>query len=95
MANSSISCLDGFKLAKKLNVNPMEIADICKKENIKIDNCELGVFGTHKFSEKNEEIYNQLLNIADDKNRVPCLDAWKLAQNYSLNKVGSTTKKVI
>ncbi len=91
--NSKINCLDGFKLAKKLNVNPIEIANICKKENIKIDTCELGVFGTRNFIEKNEEIYEQLKDIADNENRVPCVDAWKLAQSHSLNKVGSTTKK--
>ena len=90
--NGKINCLDGFKLAKKLGVEPGEIGEITKKLNIKIDKCELGVFGTNNFIDKDEEIYEKLLTKADEKKNILCKDAWLVAKEFSLKKVGSTTK---
>ena len=91
--DGKINCLDAFKLAKELNINPNKVAKLTKEHNIKIDNCELGVFGNHEFGEKRDDIYEKLSQEVNDKKQVNCKVAWKVAKEFSLNKVGSTTKK--
>lgn len=91
--DGKINCLDSFKLARELKIEPNEIAKITKKYNIKIDNCELGVFGHHKFGEKRDDIYEKLSSKADNEKKIECSVAWEVAKEFSLNKVGSTTKK--
>ena len=91
--NGKIDCLDGFKLAKKLNIDPTEIGEITKKYNIKIDNCELGVFGDNEFEDMREDIYEKLSHKSDKDKEIKCNVAWEVAQEFSLKKVGSTTKQ--
>jgi hypothetical protein len=91
--DGKINCLDAFKLAKELKIDPSEIAEITKKYSLKIDNCELGVFGSKKFTDARDDIYEKLSSQADSEKRVDCSAAWEVAKEFSLNKVGSTTKK--
>ena len=91
--DGKINCLDAFKLARELKIEPSEIAELTKKHNIKIDNCELGVFGNKGFGEAREDIYKKLSSKADSEKKVECIAAWEVAKEFSLNKVGSTTKK--
>ena len=91
--DGKINCLDAFKLARELNIEPSEIAELTKKYSIKIDNCELGVFGNKEFGEKRDDIYERLSLKANDKKQVECSISWEIAKDFSLNKVGSTTKK--
>ena len=92
-ADGKINCLDAFKLARELKIEPNQIAELTKKHSIKIDNCELGVFGNKAFGDARDDIYEKLsLKATDDKN-VECIAAWEVAGEFSLNKVGSTTKK--
>lgn len=91
--NGKINCLDAFKLAKELKIEPGEIAELTKKYSIKIDNCELGVFGSNTFGDARDDIYEKLSLHTNDKKQVECAAAWEVAQEFSLKKVGSTTKK--
>ncbi|MDA3907666.1 MAG: ModE family transcriptional regulator [Sulfurimonas sp.] len=88
-----INCLDAFKLARELKIDPSEIAELTKKYSIKIDNCELGVFGSNDFGELRDDIYKKLSSKANPEKKVECSAAWEVAQEFSLKKVGSTTKK--
>ncbi|EDZ62014.1 ModE repressor domain protein [Sulfurimonas gotlandica GD1] len=80
-------------MARKLNIDPGEIAELTKKYGIKIDNCELGVFGDNDFGERRDDIYEKLSLKADNEKKLECSVAWEVAQEFSLKKVGSTTKK--
>ncbi len=91
--DGKINCLDAFKLARELKIEPKEIAEITKKYSIKIDNCELGIFGNKNFLEKRDDIYEILSQKTNDKKHLDCKVAWEVAKDFSLNKVGSTTKK--
>lgn len=91
--NGKINCLDAFKLARELNIEPIEIAKLTKEYSIKIDNCELGVFGSNDFGEVREDIYDKLSLRTNEKNEVECSAAWEVAKEFSLKKVGATTKK--
>ena len=91
--SGKINCLDAFKLARELGIQPIEIAEVTKAHGIKIDNCELGVFGSNSFGEKREDIYEKLSAKSNEKKQILCGDAWRVAQEFSLKKVGATSKK--
>ena len=89
----ALSCIKAFKVAKLIGMKPKDIAQITKNMNIKITNCELGVFGKLKFTDMNDDIYN-ILKTRNQNSKIECEIAWKIAQekNQSLNKIGSTIK---
>lgn len=87
-----LSCLKAFKVARLIGMKPKDMAKVTKSMNIKITNCELGVFGKISFSELDDNIYNKLSkNFAQEK-KVDCEVAWYTARDKgaSLRKVGST-----
>jgi hypothetical protein len=87
-----LSCLKAFKVARLIGVKPIEMSEACKSINVKITNCELGVFGKLKFSDFEENIYNNLKrNFAYGKN-IECKILWNEARTSTLKRVGSTVK---
>ena len=91
--NRKLSCLKAFKVARLIGLKPIEMSDACESIDVKITNCELGVFGKLKFSMFEEDIYNNLKqNFAQDKN-LECKVLWDEARTSTLRKVGSTVKQ--
>eukprot|EP01029_Cantina_marsupialis_P004384 TRINITY_DN14405_c0_g1_i4.p1 TRINITY_DN14405_c0_g1~~TRINITY_DN14405_c0_g1_i4.p1 ORF type:complete len:139 (-),score=16.98 TRINITY_DN14405_c0_g1_i4:121-537(-) len=91
-ADGRLSCLKAFKVARLIGVKPKEMDAITKSLNIKITNCELGVFGKLKFIDMDDKIYNKLSENFNQGNKVECQVAWHTARDKgaSLKKVGST-----
>ncbi|MGB6327334.1 MAG: ModE family transcriptional regulator [Halarcobacter sp.] len=90
--DQKLSCLKAFKVARLIGVKPKEMDKITKSLNIKITNCELGVFGKLHFSEIEDTIYNKLSKNFTTGKKVECQIAWHTAKDKgsSLRKVGST-----
>jgi len=89
--DGKLSCLKAFKVARLIGMKPKDMDEITKSMNIKITNCELGVFGKLKFSELDDNIYEKLTrNFAQEK-KIDCEVAFYTAQDkgMSLKKVGS------
>lgn len=87
-----LSCLKAFKVARLIGIADIDMSDACKSENIKITNCELGVFGKIKFQDAESAIYNKIAqNFTQDKD-VSCKILWEIARESSLRRVGSTVK---
>lgn len=86
-----LSCIKSFKVAKKIGCEFKDMSAITKSMNIKITNCELGVFGNLEFLEKNEEVYSNLKN-KYLKKEISCKNLWEEAKKSSLKIVGSTVK---
>jgi len=87
-----LSCLKAFKVARLIGVKPKDMDLITKSMNIKITNCELGVFGKIQFSDLDDKIYNKLSENFNKTKKVECEVAWYAARDKgaSLRKVGST-----
>ncbi len=87
-----LSCLKAFKVARLIGVKPKEMDNITKTLNIKITNCELGVFGKLNFADMDDKIYNKLSQNFNVGKKVQCQVAWYAARDkgLSLKKVGST-----
>jgi hypothetical protein len=90
--NDKISCFDAIKVSKLINHKTINMSDICKTLNIKIIDCKLGVFGNTEFEKYNDEIYKKISKRFKDNTDIACASLWKLADEYSLLEVGSTTK---
>ncbi|WP_320033565.1 ModE family transcriptional regulator [Halarcobacter sp.] len=90
--DGKLSCLKAFKVARLIGVKPKEMDAITKSLNIKITNCELGVFGKLKFVDMDDNIYNKLSENFNQGSKVECQVAWYTARDKgaSLKKVGST-----
>ncbi len=89
--NGRLTCLKGFKVAKLLKVEPIMISAIAKKLEIKISNCELGVFGKLEFSESNLELYKNIKQKYQNT-QIECKDLWDEAKKTTLKEVGSVAK---
>ena len=89
--SKKLSCLKALKEEKKIKVEAKDMSAITKFLGIKITDCELGVFGSLDFLDKDEDIYNRLKNIYKEQ-RIPCIDLWQEANSSSLKIVGSTVK---
>ncbi|PLY07583.1 MAG: ModE family transcriptional regulator [Arcobacter sp.] len=90
--DGKLSCLKAFKVARLIGMKPRDMDEITKSLDIKITNCELGVFGKLNFSELEDNIYDKLSkSFAHDK-KIDCEIAWHTARDKgsSLKKVGST-----
>ncbi len=87
-----LSCLKAFKVARLIGVKPKDMDFITKSMNIKITNCELGVFGKIQFSDLDDKIYNKLSENFNKAKKVECEVAWYAARDKgaTLRKVGST-----
>lgn len=90
--DGKLSCLKAFSVARKIEHNLIDMSAITKSMNIKISNCELGVFGKLNFSDKDEDIYSTLEEKYGDLKKLDCKLYWDEAKNYTLKKVGSTVK---
>lgn len=91
-SDGELSCLKAFKVARLIGVKPIDMADVCESINIKITNCELGVFGKLDFHDASLQTYQNLAqNYTQDK-RMECRIIWDEAQKSTLKKVGSTVK---
>ncbi|WP_419770098.1 MAG: ModE family transcriptional regulator [Candidatus Marinarcus sp.] len=87
-----LSCLKAFKVARLIGVKPIEMSDACESMNIKITNCELGVFGKLVFLDFQEEIYNNLKRNFAYGTDIECKVLWEEARTSTLKKVGATVK---
>lgn len=90
--DGKLSCLKAFKVARLIGAKPKEMDHITKSLNIKITNCELGVFGKLNFTNTDVKAYDKLSQNFNKNKKVDCEVAWYTARDkgLSLRKVGST-----
>ncbi len=90
--DGKLSCLKAFKVARLIGMKPKDMDVVTKSMNIKITNCELGVFGKLNFTDSEETIYDKLSQNFNQGKKVDCEVAWFAARDkgLSLKKVGST-----
>ena len=91
--NGALSCINAFKVAKLIGMEPKNIAQIAREMKIKITNCELGVFGKLEFNDMNDDIFD-LLKKRSTNSKIECEVAWKISQEKgkAINSIGSSVK---
>ena len=91
-ADGKLSCLKAFKVARLIGLKPIDMSEACSSVDVKITNCELGVFGKLKFQAFEEDIYNNLKRNFAYGTDVSCKILWDQARHSTLKRVGSTVK---
>ncbi len=87
-----INCAKALDIAKSLDVAPSIVGNLATQLDFKIENCLLAQFGALKIGKLNNTIYKKLKQHADEKNRIRCFYAMKVAEQYSAYKVRSTIR---
>ncbi len=90
--DGTLSCLKAFKVSRLIGVKPIQMSEVCESINIKISNCELGVFGKIKFQDAETTIYNKIKQNFTQNRDITCKTLWYIAQQSSLRRVGNTVK---
>jgi len=90
--NGKLTCINAMNVAQKLNLKTTQMSDACKSINIKISDCELGVFGNIDFGEFKHEIYQTISKKFKENTDVSCATLWNIGKKETLRIVGSTTK---
>ncbi|WP_051428196.1 MULTISPECIES: winged helix-turn-helix domain-containing protein [unclassified Lebetimonas] len=90
---NKLTCAKAYVVAKKAGVEPIVVGKTADEMGVRITDCGLGQFGGLDFTDNyEEEIVKELEKLSDDKKRVFCKDARKLAEKYNLKKVRSAIK---
>ena len=91
-----------FAIAERLGVRPDEVREQADQRDVRIANCQLGLFGYHAFGDKRfaaplTRVPDQLtaaLREACVEGALPCAAAWSIAEREGLPRpvVGSAAE---
>jgi len=91
--DGSISCATVFKLVKEYGFFPDILGIALDKNNIKLKECQLGLFGygggkkIKPAESVTEEIENKIYFLLDDDDKLPCMAAWTIANELKISKL--------
>ncbi len=92
--DNCLPCAVAFKIVVELNITPKQIGIFADQQKIKLNKCQMGLFGYPKGKQvkknikllENTELRNAISNALID-GRLTCKDAWEIADKYSLAKM--------
>lgn len=87
-----LSCIKAFKVARLLGIEPILMSEACESVEIKISNCEFGVFGQIKFQDAESAIYCKIKQNFTQDQYADCKTLWYISKQSSLRRVGNTVK---
>jgi len=94
--DGQISCAAAFGIADRLNILPSEAGIAIDSSEIKIDKCQLGIFGygnDNRIVKPAESVSTPLKNaigVAMKEGRLPCDSAWAIAEKLGIGKMDVT-----
>ncbi len=95
--NRRLSCASAFTIARETGTSPAKIGESADLLEVKITACQLGLFGYQKGSrnivEPAESVPAELaeaLKARRVKGRLPCIEAWAVAEQFGLSKMEIT-----
>lgn len=91
--NNKLDCKMAFELVKKFNISLQDFEKIIEENKIRIDNCELGCFGKFDKAKIRIEILEDIEKLLDEKRRISCKEALKIASKYDIKDFRTTLKE--
>jgi hypothetical protein len=92
ISDNTISCADAHSIAAKLNANPAEVGTAIDLLEVRINKCQLGLFGYGKqknirplSDEINPEIQS-VINSSLVNGQLACSAAWEISKRYNVSK---------
>lgn len=90
--DGAITCADAFLIADEHKTSIREVGVTIDIMELRINNCQLGLFGYGKGKERlkaaenvNEELKNAILHELIN-GRLPCESSWKIADKFNISK---------
>ena len=88
-----LPCASAFDIASRLDVLPIEVGKAVDLLNIRLNKCQLGLFGYGKnikkiksISDISEQIENCIHQLSKDKT-ISCINVWNIAQQTNSSKM--------
>jgi hypothetical protein len=91
-SKGKLPCIKAFKVAKQIDVKLEDMMYVANSLDIKISDCELGVFGDKDLSQKDENLYNKILQNNNMNKNITCKALWDEAKASSMKAVRSTVQ---
>jgi len=92
ISEKTISCAEAHNIATKLNVDPAEVGTTIDLLEIRLNKCQLGLFGHGKeknipelTDDVNPEIKSAILS-ALVNGRLACFAAWEISKKFKISK---------
>lgn len=88
-----LSCGAAFRIAEKLEVNPLRVGETADELGVRLHRCQLGLFGydgEEAIVHSAEDVSSELeLAIREGLvvGRLPCAVAWALANRFDIRKL--------
>ncbi len=93
VTDNMISCAEAHKIARELEVAPIDVGTTLDLLEVRINKCQLGLFGygevrkvTQVKVNNNPEI-TQAIKAALVNDRLPCASAWEIAEKFGLARI--------
>lgn len=87
-----LPCVLAFKISGKLGVLPSEVGKTVDLMNLKLNQCQLGLFGYTpdkkivKAEEPAPEVREAILSVSED-GRMSCKTAWEISARFGIPKI--------
>ncbi len=95
LVEGKLSCAQAFVVAAKQRVEPIKIGEKVTQLGLRINRCQLGLFGYEKQGEKRivkpeasvSESLKEAIQARLVEGRLPCRAAWEIAKEQGLSKL--------
>jgi hypothetical protein len=92
-----LSCATAHHIARKLEVDPMEVADVATELDVSISRCQLGLFGHSPKGQGKGAVVESGMEVSDAlaaairarlaNGRLSCTAAWEVASAFKLTRL--------
>ncbi len=92
-----LPCAAAFRIARELDVRPLEVGQAADALGVRLNRCQLGLFGygpkaegRHKIVQPAEEVEPGLAQAIRDnlvEGKLPCRAAWEIASAFHIPKM--------
>ncbi len=95
LVEEKLSCAQAFVAAAKQGVEPIQVGQEASRLGIRINRCQLGLFGYDEQGEKRivkleasiSESLKEAIQARLVEGRLPCHEAWVIAEKHGLSKL--------
>jgi hypothetical protein len=90
--DNKISCAEAHGIAGKLNIGPAEVGTAIDLLEVRITQCQLGLFGHGKekniapLPDKIDSEVESAINLSLADGRLPCYTAWEISKRFEMSK---------
>ncbi len=92
-----LSCATAHKIARQLEVEPIEVGDVATALDIHASRCQLGLFGHGPKGEGKGRVVQSAVEVSEElaarirdalaRGELPCAAAWEIASEFKMKRL--------